>query len=72
VEDKALRCPTAKSGNEKLIVKRTPVHALHDDMNIGVLFVELTDQSEHGSAIRSRKSIPKADSGLLSTADHTG
>jgi hypothetical protein len=72
VEDKALRCPTAKSGNEKLVVKRPPVHALHDDMNIGILCVELADQAEHRSAIRSRKSIPKADSGLLSTADHTG
>ena len=72
MENEALGCASTQSGNKELVVKRPPVHALHDDMNIRVLFVELADQAKHRAAIGSRKTIPKADSGLLSTADHIG
>jgi hypothetical protein len=72
VEDKAFRGPTTKSSHKELVVERPPVHALHDDMDIRILFIELSDQAQHRAAIGASEAIPKADGGLFPTTDDIG
>src|SRR5213079_449559 len=61
------RRAATRAGDEELVVVLAPGHALHDDVDGGVVGVELPDHAEHRPPVRAGEAVPEAqlDDGLL-------
>jgi len=53
--------PATQTRDKNLVVIGRPIHALHQDLNVGILLIESLDQLQHGPAVRPGESIPETD-----------